>query len=270
MNENIDIYQFQDYRSFIKTWVKVQKNSWGLWARLSKAANCQPAYFTQAMKGSVQLTQEHILNLSEYLKLNQQETEYFLLLLEYQRAGTKNLSSFYLKKISYLQKEKQDLSNRLNRKNVEIQLDANLYYSAWYWSAIHIMTTIPEFQTTNAIAERLCIPVETTMRCLQSLKEQGLIVQESNRWKWVSGDIHIPKKSPLIGMHHKNWRDKAVQDSLEPNTDGIHFTTVSSISKKDFELIKKRIFDLIDEAAKITGPSQEEELICFTCDIFKV
>ena len=255
MIENIDIYQFQDYRLFLKAWVKHQKNSWGLWARLSKAANCQPAYFTQAMK---------------YLNLNQQETEYFLLLLEYQRAGTKNLSTFYFKKISNIQKERQDLSNRLKRKNVEVTLDANLYYSTWYWSALHVITTIPEFQTTQSIAQKLCIPIETATRCLKSLEEQGLITQDSNRWKWISGDIHIPKNSPLIGMHHKNWRDKAVQDSLEPKTEGIHYTTVSSLSKKDFDLLKEKILEFIDETAKITGPSKEEELICFTCDLFKI
>lgn len=85
-----------------------------------------------------------------------------------------------------------------------------------------------------------------------------------------TGDLHIPKNSPMIGIHHNNWRQRAVLDSTLPNTEGVHYTAVYSISRKDHEHLKTKVLDLVEQSRKIVAPSKEEELICFTCDLFEV
>ena len=67
----------------------------------------------------------------------------------------------------------------------------------------------------------------------------------------------------MIGIHHSNWRQKAVSE-------GVHYTSVYSISQKDYQHLKEKMLDLIEYSRKVVGPSKEEELICFACDIFAI
>lgn len=52
--------------------------------------------------------------------------------------------------------------------------------------------------------------------------------------------------------------------------DEIPYTMVQSMTVPAAEKIKQRLLEFIDESRKITGPSKEEELICITCDLFRV
>jgi hypothetical protein len=61
-----------------------------------------------------------------------------------------------------------------------------------------------------------------------------------------------------------------VQKSQEPGGDGVHFTIVQSLSRADFESVKRLVLETIDGYRKIANPSKEEELICFTTDFFRV
>lgn len=266
----IEIFNFDDYRAYLKAKVLEGKDSWGMWARLAKAAGCQATYLSQAMKGKVLLTADHIIGIANYLSLSDPEKDYLLLLLDLARAGTKPLKEYLQSKIKKIRAERDDIAKRFNQPKLEIGAKESLYYSAWFWSAIHIIVTIPEFKTSAAIANRLLIPIQLVDHALATLEFHGIVQRSGNKWNLLTSDIHIPKDSPMIGMHHSNWRQKAVNDALTPNTEGVHFTGVYSISKSDLQHLKEKILDLIEYSRKVVGPSKEEELVCMNCDFFKV
>jgi hypothetical protein len=55
--------------------------------------------------------------------------------------------------------------------------------------------------------------------------------------------------------------------SADPES--VHYTVVQSLSKVDFERVKQRLLELIQETARISGPSKEEKLMCLACDFFE-
>ena len=105
---------------------------------------------------------------------------------------------------------------------------------------------------------------------LHQLSEFGIVRREGSKWTYGTGDIHAPKNSLAIGNHHNNWRQRAVVDALLPDRDGLHFTAVYSISSVDFQRLKDSVLALVEESRRVVGPSKEEELVCLSCDLFRV
>lgn len=264
------VYNYDDYRKFISSVVKARQSPWGIWSKISKAAGCRSTYLTQVMKGRAELTPDHVLGISRFFELNNDETQFFLLILEYGRAATKNLKEFLIKRIHKIQKEQEVLENKTHIARLEMGEKESIYYSSWYWSAIHVLISIPRYKTTVKISERLQLPLEQTKFALQNLVNHGLVKQERNQWTLTTNIIQIPKDSPVLGMHHQNWRNRAVQDLTNPLSDGVHFTDVSSMSLQDARKIKSLLLDLIEKNKRTIAPSQKEEVFCLNLDFFKV
>jgi uncharacterized protein (TIGR02147 family) len=266
----IEIYNFDDYREYLKARVDSENSKWGLWAKLAAAASCQPTYLSQVIKGKAHLTSDHVMGIAQFWELSESETDFFLLLLEVAKAGTSKLKDFLFTKIQRIRRDREDIAKRLDKPRIEIGDKESLYYSAWYWSALHIIVSIPDYSTPQAIAKKLLLPVELVSFALEQLERYQIVQRDGKNWKLGTGDVHIPKESPMIGVHHNNWRQRAVLDSTLPGTSGVHYTAVYSLSRQDYQHLKDKMLDLVEYTRKVVGPSKEEEMVCFTCDLFTV
>ena len=265
-----DIYQFRDYREFLRDRVASAPTSWGQWAKLAHAAGCQAPYLSQVIKEKAHLTTDHVIGIAEYFSLSPEETEYFLLLLEHARAGTARARSFLNRKLIGIRKAREDIARRLHQPRLEIGEKETLYYSAWYWAAIHIAVSIPQLRTTDAISRRLMLPRDAVEDALNKLEVHKIVRKVGSEWEIGTADVHIPKDSLLIGVHHNHWRQRAITDATMPFRDNVHYTGVHSISIADYQILKARLLDFISQTHALVSPSKEEELICFACDLFVV
>lgn len=265
----IEIFEFEDYVSFIKARVRTAPNNWGLWTKLSKAANCQPTYLTQVMKGKAHLSSDQLLGIADFFHLSESQTDYFFLLLEFAKSGTKNLKARLRKKIEKAQKDHQDLANRMQQPRLDIGEKETLYYSAWYWAALHIATSIPQYQSAEALSQRLFLPPHFVLEALERMSKFNIVKKVGSKWVFGDSEIHIPNHSVMIGMHHNNWRQRAVTDSTLNSEDSLHFTGVYSLSLSDWRKLRQQLLRFIEDSRTLIRESQEEELICFNCDLFK-
>jgi len=268
--EMIDLYSFNDYRAYIKARVKMAKDNWGLWAKLAKAASCRPTYLSQSMKGQAQLTPEHLIGLAKYFKFTEQETDFFMLLLELSRAGSSDLKAYIQKKMARVRKDRENLSHRLEAPRLEGLERESVYYSAWYWIAIHVLVSIPEYRTPRAISERLLLPVAFVGHLLEKLSELQMVKFDGRHWQRSVGFIHLPADSAMIGVHHNNWRQRAVTNSTIPGQNSVHYTALYPLSKDDYQRLTEKIRETIESFLELVVPSESEELACFACDLFWV
>jgi uncharacterized protein (TIGR02147 family) len=262
------IFNEIDYRIFLKNWIQAQPERWGLMTKLAEAASCQRTYLSKALKGEAQLTPTQAFGIARFCKLSEIETEYLLGLVESERATTTAHRNYIHKKLTALKKNQEDLSLRLGKKEIQSQESDVFYYSTWYWSAIHILTSIPAYQTADAISKRLLLPLPLVESVLEMLNTKKFIQHEKGKWKFLGNESHLSRLSPLIGFHHSNWRQKAVGDAQDMTSAGVHFTVVQSLSRKDYLKIKEMVLHFIENISQIAGPSAEEELMCFNCDFF--
>lgn len=269
MELTITVFEFNDYREFIKSQIKARSDNWGLITKLSKAAKCQRSYLSKVLIGEANLTTSQLFGIARHWGLREDESEYLLLLLEIEKAGSEDYRQHLLRKLKALKDKHQDLSKRVKRDLVIENSKDLFYYSSWHWVAIHILTSIPEFQTTKSISERLAISLSQVEFALKQLEEAGFVAFREGKWKYAGRAQHISKKSAMVPMHHSNWRQRAVMDAQDPTSNGIHFTVVQSLSHMDYARIQELLLNTIEEIGKIANPSKEEELICFTCDLFR-
>ena len=266
----ISIYGYLDYKQYIADQVKDLGEPWGYWGKLAAAIACQPAYLSRCLKDKTNLTTDQVLALSRFWSLSNSETEYLVYLLEMAKSGTAENKKYFLSKLAHLKKENENLKKLVNRDSFERSQDQALYYSNWLWMAIHFACSIEEYQKVQFLSEKFHISPAQINFILEKLLSLGLVIKNGDRWLFNSGEFHLEKGSPLVQAHHQNWRGRAVADSQNPESDGIHYSAVYTLSKKDFLKLRAEVLKWITQSNSIVEKSKEEELICMNLDCFRL
>lgn len=264
------LFNCLDYKDFIKSRIAAAHPSRGYVGVMAKAAGCQRSYLSQALNSSVHLTPDHAFALSRFFQLNDLETKYFLLLVDHARCGSAGLRKHLQEQMDQIRESQKNLSRRLKTTTTSGE-DHGVYYSSWHWQAIHYATTIKTLQTAEAIAQRLLLPKSLVVICLNQLITMGLVVFENGRFRHKGDDLHLHSRSRWISIHHNNWRQRAVLNSqVESEKHSIHYSSVFSMSRKDFLRLHEETLRFIEHGRQIIGPSNEEELFCFNTDLFEI
>ena len=266
-----EVFDRSDYRAILKEKLRdSSEKEWGSISRFADSIGVQRSHVSRVLSGQKDLTPEQAVASAEFFRFTDSETDYFLLLVELARAGTPAYKARIQKKLQQIRKEREDLSRKHGFDRIGIEEKEALYYSAWYWSAIHILISIGDFQTPERIAEKLQLPRTLVENCLARLEELGLAKKERGRWSTASTTIFLPKHSPLTALHHQNWRQRAVIDAQAFDEKSVHYTVVQSLSRADFEKLRVAMLKTIDDFIRIAEPSKPEELVSFTCDFYRL
>jgi len=171
--------------------------------------------------------------------------------------------------MSNLRTQSMEIDKRLESKKITSLDQQVTYYSSWKYTAIHVLTILEEYQDVNSICKRLELSSEDVISGLNELRKMGLVKKMNNRWKKVSGSIHLPKQSKLSRVNHLNWRLKAMED-VEGQYDGLHFSAVYSLSKKNFDQVNELIINSIEKIDDKVLSSKNEDAAVLCVDLFKL
>ena len=238
-------------------------------SRAAEALKCQPSFLSRVMSAEIHLTLDHAFLLTKFLKLDSDESEYFRALVEHERASDPLYKDSLAAKLAELKKRFESLQRRTQKENFSVAHQEGVYFSSWIWSALHFLTSIPEFQSAKAIASRLGLREEVVQTYLKQLESFGLVRQNKSKWEYAGGQFHLPKNSPFVVLHHQNWRSRAVLDAQNFDAESVHYTSVLTLSKADAERLKVLLLGFISESEKVARPSPPEESLVLNCDLFK-
>jgi len=266
------IFDQIDYRSFLKEWFEEQKNKkTGLLTKASTYLRCQNSHLTRVLKQEVHLTPDQAYLFTRFTQMSEKESHYFMKLVEHNRASNLEYKNKLEDELKNLKRESKDLSRRHPSSQIHNSNFEMLYYSDWIYVAIHMLITVPEYQSALNIAKRLNITESEAKNYLAKLSEMGLAYRDNlDHWHYTGGSIHLPKTSPMSSVNHNSWRERAIYDSRLPTKESIHYTVTQSVSKNDYEKIKNLIIETIDRYKLIAEPSAPEEVICLCLDVFKI
>jgi len=267
-----DVFEFADYRQFLREKRHENRQLRGYQTRMAEAAGCQRAYLSQVMNGHVQLTPDHAMGLADLFELNQDEREYLLDLVNLERARTKRLKDWFSSRLKDQLRARETLSRRLQvKEEIPNQHEAQ-YYSKWYVSAIHILVGIPHFSSVKDIAAKLDLTPQIVSSALGMLKNMGLVDVDSTgkRWHRSKRNLHVAQSKTMNVVNHLNWRHKVISDIQQEHEKSLHYTAIHSLSKKDLEALRACFVDAIAKSRAIVEPSLDEELICVACDVFTI
>ncbi len=264
------IYHYRDYKDFLKGLLKGKTVVRGFQAKLARAAGCHSAYLSQVMSGHIHLTSDHVAGIAAYLEMDDQAHDYFQTLLSREKCASTKLKKFYNTRLKVLAAMNDDVSARVKGQKIEKKEDTTFYYSTWYYSAIHVLLSIPGFDSSDKIASRLSLPKDLVDRALSKLEAIGIVKQLGTAWSVMERNLHLDKTSPLIPYHHLNWRLAAADRSLRSSDEDLRYSVVLAISAEDYKRLKTLFLEAIARSREIINPSPEEELFYFGLDLYKV
>lgn len=265
------LFDFRDYKAYLKSYMtRLPSKGHGFRAEISKHLHVHSAYVTQVLNSGAHFSPEQAEDLNVLLNHNEQEGEFFLLLVQLARAGTARLKKRIQVQMDQLLQKRTNLKERVKiQKNLSSE-DQLIYYSSWHYTAVHIMLTIPQFQFLDKISEALKLPRERVKRILDYLISVGLAEQSGSKFTPSTSHIYLGREAASISKHHTNWRMKAIESLDQDTTEDLHFSAALSLSEEDYTKIREDLAKKIQDSMERVKESKEEMLCAFNLDFFKM
>src|SRR6185312_16823085 len=113
MAKELSIYEYSDYKAYLRSKVGDKAARRGLKSALAKALSCQPTYISQVLNGHAHFSSEQVMDLNEFLGHSQDEGHFFLLLVQKDRAGKQSLRKYFQAQIGAILDQRMVLHKRL-------------------------------------------------------------------------------------------------------------------------------------------------------------
>ena len=269
----MNIYECLDYKEFINKYIQsLPGEGRGEYGRVAKAVRVSSTLISQIFKGSRELSLEQAFLISEYLNLNEEELDYFELLVLMARSGIKKQKDFYLTKIKKLQEKNKSFKKFIKPKDLKLKPEEELvYYTEWIHAAVRILSEIEGLQTVESLSNKLKIEVDIVKKSAEFLSKIGMAEYESGKIKGVKTNIHLDRSSPFILLRQQTWRLKALENLQRKNEEDYSFNALMTIEEDQLEKIQEI---LKESVGKIGEQVQEAEkprkMLCLNIDMFEV
>jgi uncharacterized protein (TIGR02147 family) len=267
----MEIFEFNDVRAFLRASLeRLPKAGHGERRKIAKAAGVSTAFFSQVLSGQRQLSPEHGIRIAEHLGFTEEETDFFLGLVQLDRAGVTSLRKQIERQLGKIRAHRKSVANRFKKVTEVSPEDQPRYYSDWPYIAVQQLTAIPGFGGEEQISSRLGLNRKNVREVAEFLLRTGLCVLEKGQLKIGLARIHLAPDSPWIKQHHANWRGRALESITRHDPRDLHYSSPMTLSKKDFEKVRAQLLAAIGEVGKVVDPSPSEELVCLNLDWFRV
>ncbi|MGE3386093.1 MAG: TIGR02147 family protein [Bdellovibrionales bacterium] len=266
----VSIYEYDDYRTYLQAALPVKGAERGARNRLAEVLNCQKGFISQVLSGKNHFSLEHGARISQFLKLDETEEEFFLLLLHLGRAGSKELEKFYQKRIALIRERRRQVHERIRAKSDLSESEQAIYYSSWHYTAVHMCLMIPHLRTKTAISKTLGVSTVAVNRVIEFLISVGLAKDEGDKISSGPARSHLSAESPLVAKHHVNWRMRAIDslDHIRPRD--LHYSLVMSISENAAEKIREILLKAIQENEPIMKAAEDKTIYALNLDLFAI
>ena len=143
------IFNFVDYKAFLRAHLKTKpKGGYGFLSKLALGIHITSAQMSHVMRGGRDLSPEQALKAARQLGLTAPETNYFLEMVNYARAGSKELRDFSEQRLTLLKAEGLQVKNQVPTHQVLSDREKADFYSSWIYSAIRLYCSrVLEFYT---------------------------------------------------------------------------------------------------------------------------
>ena len=267
----IDVFDAKNYKQFLIKRMPTVGGERGMRSKLAEFLSCQLSFISLVLTTEKHhFSMEHGQKLCNFFNLSELETDFFILLLSRDRAGSKELESFYDKKIQKITKERHDIKNRIKGHSSLDKTEMALYYSDWYYAAIHMILRCKKSISSKDLSELLGLSIDKVHESLLFLEKSGIITKEKGQFRVNDVRIHIGDGVSWLNAHHKNWRNRAILSLDDKKEEDLHFTMITSISESAAKEMRKKILQMIQENEAIIRDADDKVVYNLNLDFFKL
>ena len=259
----IDIFDYSDYRKFIKDYQQTKSalsSAFSYRYFAQKAGINSSSFYPQIVKGKRNLTKNTIIKTCIAFNLNDREAEYFENLVFFNQAKTIKDKNYYFEKLI----EKQKLRNVKKIKEEQYE-----YFSEWYHCIIREIVTYDDFKEDYSIIANFLNPSITAKQAKDSVKlllrlgflkkvddkyiqTESLLTSESNTDFKVHQIMNFQIKMLKMAMEsYDRWKPEKRLTSA----------TTFSISEKSFSQFVGILRDCRSRLMKLTLVDENPEQV---------
>lgn len=267
----MNLFDNDNYRNIIRNWVKSQPSKGrGQLLEMAELIGTPASVFSQILGGQRDLLPDHAFLLADHMGLLSLEKEYFITLVQIEKASHHQYKKFLKEKKEQLKSESLNLSKRVPHEKILDEKEQQEFYSTWLYSAIRLSCGIGNGFSAEEIKRKFHLSQQRTIHMLDFLVRTGLIIQKEGAYHMGPQRTFLARNSPMIGRHHSNWRIKAIERANDLAENELMFTGPLTCSQRDAAQIREKLAKLIQEISDIVKDSPSEELIYFGLDFLQI
>jgi uncharacterized protein (TIGR02147 family) len=266
----MNIYSHKDFRKYVKGRLSQLPGKEKELKTFAAQTKIHVTQVTQILNGKREPTLDQAFMIANYLKLDSDEQEFFLTLVQLERATNIFFREYLLRHLS-------QIKERVTRQNSPEKLglvfgpqQQEIFFSTWYYSAIYLMTSIPKMGDVDKVSKKLDLPRDLVRQVLEFLVQSSLCTQENGEFQMRKNELSAMNHPSLRDRHRLNWRLKASEAIFQHKKQNLFFTNNISISRKDAENITAWIDDLQNKIDAVVAKTQPEVAICYNYDWFEI
>lgn len=264
------IWESTDYRDYLVAKLGPEGSRTGLRKKLAAFIPVHTTFVSQVLKKKAEFSLEQAEAINQFLNHSDEEGEYFILLLLKDRAGTAPLKKRFETKIQEMRDDRLNIKARLEVDAQISREDRERFYSNSIYGSIHVLCSIPDFQSTEALAEALKLPRSKIQEIVDFLLRLQVLIEEEGRLKAGPQHIHLGNESELILKHHGNWRLHTLQRLQFLDKEDLHYSASMSLSVEDAFRVKESILSNLKANMNIIEKSKEEVAYVMSLDFYKL
>jgi uncharacterized protein (TIGR02147 family) len=264
------VFDHKSYREYLHESLGRPGQRTGMRLRACKALGCHTTYLSQVLSGRAHLSLEHAESLNRFLEHTKEESEFFLTLVLRERAGTKPLQERFSARIQELLAKRNIIKNRVKAATELSPQDQDRFYGSWLYTAIHVLVSIPDYQTLEKLAAALGISLGATKEALEFLRRIGVVVRREGRYVHGPQVLHLGSDSLLIAKHHSNWRFHAIQSLGRAQPDDLHYSAAVSLTKEVAQKVRDNILRTLQDNIELIKHAKEEEAYVYSFDFYRL
>ena len=265
----ISLYNYTEYRPYIRDrFAQMPKEGYGQALRLAGFLGVHTTYMSQIMKGTKSFSLEQAAKASEFFGHNEAESDYFLGLVELDKAGSDPLKKIILGRLEKQKNQASELIKRLKASAVFDEQAKARFYSDWSYSAVRQLIAIDGFQDPDAIALRLNLPLKNVNSIISFLLIHGLCKEVGGKLVLGPTSTHLESSSPWVGSHHRNWRARGMETFAQDSAAKLYYSCPMTISKEDALKVREQIITFLESLDPLIEKSTSEEFFCLNIDWF--
>lgn len=267
------IFQYESYREAIQSLLQKKKAQHSSLTLSSLAQGCliQPSYLTNVLKGRADLNSDQLYRLGEQLSLNQEETEFLLLLLEIQKTQHEKRRRELRERIQKTRSKQLRAEKNISAKSVTLSVEqTEKYYLDPYVQLVHIYLTIPTGKKTlHDLAGKFSVSSLRMQQVLNVLEEVNCIRKRGSRYEIISEGKHLARESVLLKPHQQLLRLKGLEQLQALPPEQIYsFSATISTSPEVRTKIQGEFLKFLKIIEKMVRESEAEKLYQVNFDLF--
>ncbi len=215
------------------------------------------------------LSLEQGMDLAEYWGLGTQEIEYWMVLIESERAGNVKLKSYFSEKLKDIRKRHQHLPSRMKSAKSLNEKNSGIFYSNWLYSAIRLFcSTAKNGKSLEDIQLEFDLNRDTSLGMVEFLTSNELLLKEKGLYLMGTQRTSVGANSPYVRNHLSNWRMRSLNRLDRITNEELMVSSPFSISKSDFSKLKQMLLDFVENSSEIIRESPADDVACFNLDLF--